>query len=130
MSISVRKGKTIDFEKALQNPLGDIPLTLENADSTMKKKNKRKLAKIILSRMETEPLPNFPKQKTAVIVDVMALICTMSNLPDTFERLAWKFLSYVSKGYYRVDLVADCYFKSLIKDAEISKRSNIKEDNR
>jgi hypothetical protein len=52
----------------------------------------------------------------------MALIRTMSNLPDTFEKLAWKFLSYIPKGYYRVDLVADCYFESSIKDAERSKR--------
>ena len=80
--------------------------------------------------METEPLPNFPKQKTAFIVDVMALRCTMSNLPDTFERLACKFISYIPKGYYRIDLVAYCYFKSSIKDAERSNRSNIKENNR
>ena len=34
--ISVIKGKTIiDFEKALKYPLGDIPLSLENADGTM-----------------------------------------------------------------------------------------------
>ena len=111
LSISVRKGKTIDFEKALKYPLGDIPLSLANADGTMRKTNKRKLAKIILSRMETEPLPNFQKQKTAFIVYVMALIRTISNLPDTFERLAWKFHSYIPKGHYHVYLVADYYFK-------------------
>ena len=130
LSIYVRKGKTIDFEKALKYPLCDIPLSLENADGTMRKTNKRKLVKIILLRMETEPLPNFLKQKTAFIVDVMALIRTMSNLPYTFEILAWKFLSYIPKCYYRVDFVADCYFKSSIKDAERSKRSNINKDNR
>ena len=92
--ISARKGKTIiDFEKALKYPLGDIPLSLANADGTTRKTNKRKHA----------------KQKTAFIVDVMALLRTMSNLPDTFERLSWKFLSYIPKSYYRVDLVADCY---------------------
>ena len=58
----------------------------------------------------------------------MALLRTMSNLPYTLEMLAWKFLSYIPKGYYRVDLVADCYFKNSMKDAERSKRSNIKED--
>ena len=36
----------------------------------------------------------------------------------TFERLAWKVLSLVPKGYHRVDLVADCYFETSIKDAE------------
>ena len=104
----------IDFEKALKYPLGDIPLSLANADGTMRKTNKRKHA----------------KQKTAFIVDGMALLRTMSNLPDTFERLSQKFLSYIPKGYYRVDLVADCYSKSSMKYAKRSKRSNIKEDNR
>ena len=77
LAIYARKGKIIDFEKALKYPLGDIPLTLENPDGTMMKTNKGQLFKIIFSRMETEPLPNFPKQKTAFIVDVMALIRTM-----------------------------------------------------
>ena len=49
-----------------------------------------------------------------------------SNLPETFERLAWKFISYIPKGYHRVDLLADCYFKNLIKDAERSKRGTSK----
>ena len=111
--ISVRKGKTIiDFEKALKYPLGDIPLSLANADGTTRI-NKREIA----------------KQKTAFIVDVMALLRMMSNLSDTYERLAWKFHSYIPKGYYCVDLVADFCFKSSMKDAERYKRSNIKEDN-
>ena len=83
-------------------------------NGTMRKTNKRKLA----------------KQKTTFIVDVMALLRTMSNLPYTLEMLAWKFLFYIPKGYYHVDLVADCYFRSSMKDAERSKRSNTKEDNR
>ena len=65
LPISVTKGETIDFEKALKYPLGAIPLSLANADSTTRKTNKRKFGKIILSRMKTEPLPNFAKQKTA-----------------------------------------------------------------
>ena len=62
------------------------------------------------------------KERTAYIVDVMALIRTLSNLPDTFEKLTWKMLSYIPKGYHRVDFVADCYFQNLIKDVERSKR--------
>ena len=91
LSIYVRKREKIDFEKALKYPLGDIMLSLENADGTMRKTNKRKLVKIILSRMETEPLPNFPKQKTAFIIDVMALIRTMSNLPRPLKGLPGSF---------------------------------------
>ena len=65
LPISVTKGETIDFEKALKYPLGAIQLSMANVDGTTRKTNKRKLGKIILSRMETELLPNLPKQKTA-----------------------------------------------------------------
>ena len=49
----------------MKYPLGAIPLSMANVDGTTRKTNKRKLGKIILLRMETEPLPNLPKQKTA-----------------------------------------------------------------
>ena len=52
LSTYVRKREKIDFEKALKCLLGDIMLSLENADSTMRKTNKRKLVKNISSRME------------------------------------------------------------------------------
>ena len=122
LSMSCKKGKTIDFEKALKYPLGDVPLSLCNGDGSTRKTNKSKLAQIIISRMDTSTTPDVQKERTAYIVDVMVLIRMLSGLPDTFERLAWKMLSCIPKGYYHVDLVADCYFKNSIKDAERSKR--------
>jgi hypothetical protein len=52
----------------------------------------------------------------------MALVRMMKDIPDTFGELTLKLLSMVSKGYFRVDLVADCYFANSIKDAERAKR--------
>ena len=121
--ISLKESKTIDFVKALHYPLCKVPLSLTNADGTMRKTNKSKLAKIIISKTFTKDIS---KQQTAYIIDVMAYIRTMVNLPDTYERLAWQFLSGILKGFSRIDLVADSYFNNSIKDAERIKRGTSK----
>ena len=126
LSVSVKQGRTVDFEKALKYPLGEVPLSLCNADGSMRKTNKSKLLKRILSRVDSSDARDFPKENTALMIDPMALFRTMSSIPSTFERLAWKVLSLNPKGYRRVDLVADCYFETSIKDAERTKRGTSK----
>ena len=123
LSISLKESKTIDFVKALHYPLCEAPLRLVNADGTMRKANKSKLANIIISNTFTTDIS---KQQTAYIIDVMAYIRTMVNLPDTYERLAWQFLSGIPKGFSRIDLVADSYFNNSIKDAKKIKRGTSK----
>ena len=89
----------------------------------MRKTNKSKLANIIISNTFTTDIS---KQQTAYIVDAMAYIRTMVNLPDTYERLAWQFLSGIPKGFSRIDLVADSHFNNSIKDDERIKRGTSK----
>jgi len=48
--ITHNKGKVIDFQKALCKPLSEVPLSLANPDGSMRKTDKSKLAKVILSR--------------------------------------------------------------------------------
>ena len=122
LSTSVKLGKTVDFEKALKCPLGEVLLSLCNTDGSMRKTNKINLLKHIVSRVNVDDAREFPKEKTALIVDLMALLRTMSNIPSTFDGLAWKMISLIPKGYCRVDLVAECYFETSIKDAERAKR--------
>ena len=119
LSISLKESKTTDFVKALHYPLCEVPLSLANADGTMRKTNRSKLANIIISNTFTADIS---KQQTADIINAMAYIRTMVNLPDTYERLAWQFLSGIPKGFSRIDLVADSYFNNSIKDAERIKR--------
>ena len=56
----------------------------------------------------------------------MAYIRTMVNLPDTYERLAWQFMSDIPKGFSRIELVADSFLNNFIKDAERIKRGTSK----
>ena len=66
--ISLKEKKTIDFVKALHYP---VPLSLVNADGTMRNTNKTKLANIIISNTFTTDIS---KQQTPYIIDVMAYI--------------------------------------------------------
>ena len=78
--ISATKGKTIiDFEKALKYPLGDIPLSLANADGTTSKTNKRKHA----------------KQKTAFIVDLTS--CSYAPLFSTKKEAYTKMIAHATR---------------------------------
>ena len=104
-------------------PLCEVPLSLANADGTMRKTNKSKLANIIISNTFTIDIS---KQQAAYIIDVMAYIRTMVNLPDTYERLAWQFMSGIPKGFSRIELVADSFLNNSIKDAERIKRGTSK----
>ena len=119
--LSNNKGKIIDFGKALEYPLSTVPLSLCNANGSMRKTNKSKLSQIIMSK-SNEEVTDASKENTVYIVDLMALIRVITEIPNTFEDLAIKLISILPKGYLRVDLVADCYFENSIKDAERAKR--------
>ena len=59
---------------------------------------------------------------SAVVVDMMACLRTMTQIPDTYEELTWKFLKLLPQGYERVDIVADTYHEVSLKSAERSQR--------
>ena len=75
-----------------------------------------------MKEIDTTETLKVKKEHTAYIVDFMALIRTITKITDTFERFAWKMVSYIPKGYGRIDFVADCYFENSIKASERLKR--------
>ena len=122
LSISVQSGKPIDFEKALQYPLSPLPLSLCNGDGTMRETNKSDLLKILLqTRNETEQ-PEIVKEDTVYIVDLMAVVRTIREVPNTFEELAFNIVKSFPSGYKRIDIVADIYLENSIKTSERGKR--------
>ena len=57
----------------------------------------------------------------------MALIQTMTKIPDTYEELAVHLLKMIPSGYRRVDIVADSYIKhSIKKKLNVLSEENIK----
>ena len=118
LAICIKQERKIDFQKALTYPLAEVPLALCNADDSMRKSNKSNLGKKVLSRLTDEATPVFEKGSTAVIVEFIALVRTITQVPDTFEGLAMKLISFLPKGFKRIDLIAYSCLQNSIKHAE------------
>ena len=124
VNLSVRSGMVINYEKAMEYPLSPVPLRIATAEGSRRTTSKSKLLDIINATL-TVPR-NSPKlvisidttKPSALIVDLIAAIRTMTKIQETYKLLAWKFLAALPKGYYRIDLVADTYRDISIKRCE------------
>ena len=117
LAFSARNEKMIDFEKTLEYPLCSIPLSLANPDGSPRSTTKSKLLEVITQKCEL-PLQH-PREiqppkdiVRAFVVDFMAIVRTMTEIPDTYEDLAWKLVKMLPLGYSRIDIVCDMYQKS------------------
>lgn len=57
-------------------------------------------------------------QDSAIVVDMIALVNTMSNQGKTYAEFAESFIQRIPKGYKRVDIIADTYKEGSIKCSE------------
>ena len=127
LSLSAKTGQVIDFEKALKYPLSSVPLSLANPDGARRTTAKNKLQGIILDHC-SNPVGH-PKETltdkrnvSAFLIDMMAVIRTLTEIPENYEDLTWKFMKVLPRNYCRVDIVADTYQEMSIKSAERNKR--------
>ncbi|KAG1673323.1 Multidrug resistance-associated protein 4 [Nymphon striatum] len=129
LAISARNERAVNFKTALCYPLCPIPLSLANPDGSRKATAKSKLQSIVLKYSKEpvqHPRESLPQksQVSTFIVDLMASICTIKELPDTYEDFTWKFLKSMPSGYNRIDIVADTYQDNSIKSGERDKRGS------
>ena len=91
---SVRSGKAVDIEKALEYPLCPIPLSIANADGSRRQTSKSKLMEVLKSYTEISGLTCCDESSmtsiAAVVIDFIALVRTMVEIPNTFEGLGIK----------------------------------------
>ena len=85
LSFTIKTGKSIDFEAALKYPLSPIPLSIANADGSKRETSKAKLKEIILSSITSGAEENYGHEKDAFVLDMIAVIRTMSVIPGTFK---------------------------------------------
>ena len=115
LALSAKHEKLINFEIALQYPLCPVPISLANPDGSRRKTTKRALMKVVRSYEnstdEEETAP--PKQNSAFLVNLMALIRTISPIPVTYAELVKILDDRLPKGYRRIDIIADTYRESL-----------------
>ena len=87
LSFTVKTGKPIDFEAALQYPLSPVPLSIANADGRRRETAKSKLKDIIYTCRTAETASTLESEKDSYVLDMIALIRTMSEIPESFEGL-------------------------------------------
>ena len=124
LTLSAKHEKLINFEIALQCPLCPVPLSLANPDGSRRKTTKSALMKVVRSYEsstdEEETTP--PKQNSAFLVDLMALIRTISPIPVTYAELVKILVDRLPKGYRRIDIIADTYREKSLKYNERDRR--------
>ena len=88
-AFSLRTGMAVDYEKALAYPLNPCPLSLCHADGKKRSTKKSALKDILLKpAVSLTPQTLLSTSKTAVVIDMMGLIRTLTSLRDTYRDLA------------------------------------------
>ena len=64
------------------------------------------------------------KKDSTFVVDLLAAIRTMTNLPETYEDFSWHFVGTLPKGFQRYDIAADTNRSNSIKGGERNERGS------
>ena len=116
--------RSMDLREVFQYPLGPLPWSLVSADGSLGKTDKSKLLESLTTDIDfVEDVP----PTAAIIVDGMAVLQSLKQVPETFEELALAIFHHtISRASLarRVDFVTDRYPEISIKHLERTKRAN------
>lgn len=123
----ISQSRRMDLRHVLSFPLGPLPLAPQG---TLCKTTKAKLLPLLESSTTAEANEPSASSRTAVILDGMAILQSLSSPGPTFGDLAASVLtsilsvhSAVNSARYRVDFVVDTYQAISIKSCERQSRS-------
>ena len=111
------------MQEVLKHPLGPLPWSLASTDGTIAKTVKSKLAELVeknVASLDEEP------RASQWILDAMALLQSLTHIPDSFSDLAelvFNKVLHTAKRASRIDFVSDLYPEISIKNTERSKTS-------
>ena len=95
LSFSAKNNIPIDWENALSYPLSPIPLCLSTADGKPRKTATSKLQEVVLKEDDSMIVDNprevvaESKHNSTYIVDLMAALRSMVQIPENYEELSW-----------------------------------------
>lgn len=120
----VAQKRSMDLRNVFEYSLGPLPWSPASADGSLCKTDKSKLLESLTK--DIEPAEDVPPT-AAIIVDGMAVLQSLKQVPETFEELALAVFHHaVPKRSIarRVDFVTDRYPEISIKHLERSKRAS------
>ena len=99
LALSAKTGQLIDFNKALEFPL--YPIDLSNPDGSRRSTQKGKLTEIIIQESTLMDNAEFSQKSEVIayVVDLMALVRTITNIPGTYEELTFQLIRLLPTGY-------------------------------
>lgn len=105
----------VDLQIVFNYPLTPVPLSLGNIDGSMNKTPKSSLKKKLEAKVESTE----PAQIDELVINLMFLIRSLTNLPMTFKGIAERILSLACRSSAnRIHLFADRYDSVSIKCLE------------
>nr|KAG5688193.1 hypothetical protein BaRGS_027788 [Batillaria attramentaria] len=125
--LTISQREQVDLKDVVRYALAEIPPALGNGDGSMTKTNKSAMMHEIMKDAPQMQVDHAPTP-LAVVIDGMAFLRQLRNLPSTFCDLAAHVLDAVvgkavSAGAQRVDVVWDTYPEKTIKSAEQDRRA-------
>ena len=78
--------------------------------------------KILIANYDFKKPPPDKGSVKCYIIDVIAAIRCIASVPETYEDLAWSLIKMVPKNYPPVDIIADTYCNSSLKNQEGNRR--------
>ena len=114
-SYSAKAGKAIDFERALKVSLPALPLSIANGDGSHREKSKSKLMDVINPKGNENSAQAPSENNSDFVIHFIALVCTLTVIPKTFENLIWKIVKMLPIRCIALHVVADSYREVSIK---------------
>ncbi len=125
--LAIGQSRQLDMNELMKYSLRKYPAPFAMSDGRLVKTPKCKLIHKLLRRNDRSSMPS--GRTDVLLIDGLALLQTMKDIPQTFGRLAEKILhSIISSARMvsakRVDFVCDTYPTVSIKNTERERRSS------
>ena len=119
---SCKEKMPINMNEALKYPLAPVPLSLATADGSRRSTPKSKIMEVILPAMEISDTTDEVPNGAVYIIDLIAYLCSLVNVPDTFRLLVQRIVADIPARYKVIYFACDTYNKIWIKSDEQAKR--------
>lgn len=125
LAFSISNERVIDLAVALTYPLSTTPLSFVTDDGYERQTSKSKLTGVLTVRValkdsKADGCVKNIKENTTSIIDLIATIHAMTNLPETYEEFFWNFVSTLPRGPKQFNIVAHTHRENSIKGGEKS----------
>ena len=120
----IAKSRKLQMEEVLKYSLRPFPDSLATSEGDLVKTTKSKLLQKIEEDVPSASSVDLPAvENKAYILDAMAVLQTLTVIPETFGELATKLLTMVINAAFfykckRLDFVCDRYPRQSIKNME------------